>query len=149
MEWVRQHTPADAQFLINGLVYTDGYSVVGGDAGWWFPLLARRANSIPPQYALFTAVPIEPGYTQQVNDLVHTLLAHPPTTAEGTQALCDFGITHVYVGQQRGMVVAALPIQPDKPMLDVAELTGSDLFELLYQQDRVRIYQFDRSACGP
>ena len=149
MEWVRQHTPADAQFLINGLVYTDGYSVVGGDAGWWLPLLARRANSIPPQYALFTAAPIEPRYTQQVNDLVHTLLAHPPTTAEGTQALCDFGITHVYIGQQRGMVVAALPIQPDKPMLDVAELTGSDLFELLYQQDRVRIYQFDRSACGP
>jgi flagellar biosynthesis protein FliQ len=149
MDWIRENSPRDAKFLINGIVYTDGYSVVGGDAGWWLPIYTQRANSIPPQYALFTAQPIEPGYTQQVYNLVHTLLAHPPSTPEGMQALCDFGITHIYIGQRRGMAVAALPlsIRPEKPMLDVAELTASELFDLQYQHDRVRVFQFDRGAC--
>jgi len=151
MEWIRENSPQDAKFLINGIVYTDGYSVVGGDAGWWLPIYTQRANSIPPQYALFTAQPIEPGYNQQVFDLVHTLFAHPPSTPEGMQALCDFGITHVYIGQRRGMAVAALPvaIRPEKPMLDVAELTASELFELQYQRDRVRVFRFDRGVCAP
>jgi len=150
MAWIRENTPANATFLINGIVYTGGRSVVGGDAGWWIPIFTRRANSIPPQYALFTAEPIEPGYTQRVNNLVHTLLAHSPTTSEGTQALCDFGITHVYIGQRRGMAVAALPlsIRPEKPMLDVAELTSSEQFNLIYRYDLVRVFQFDRSVCA-
>jgi hypothetical protein len=150
MDWIRENSPQDAKFLINGIVYTDGYSVVGGDAGWWLPIYTQRANSIPPQYALFTAQPIEPGYTQQVYNLVHTLLAHPPSTPEGMQALCDFGITHVYIGQRRGMAVAALPvaIRPEQPMLDVAELTASELFDLQYQRDRVRVFRFDRGVCA-
>ena len=124
--------------------------VVGGDAGWWLPILTQRANSIPPQYALFTARPIEPGYTQQVNNLVHTLLTSPPTAPEGIQALCDFGITHVYIGQRRGMAVAALPpsTRPEKPMLDTAELAASELFDLVYQYDLVRVFRFNHDVCA-
>ena len=149
MAWIRENTASDAIFLINGILYTDGHSVVGGDAGWWLPIFSQRANSIPPQYAMFTAEPVEPGYTQRVNNLVHTLLANAPTTPDALQALCDFGITHVYIGQRRGMAVAALPvsIRPEKPMLDVDELEASKLFNSIHRNDRVRVFLFDRTVC--
>jgi hypothetical protein len=48
------------------------------------------------------------------------------------------------------MAVAALPqsIRPEEPMLDAAELSSSDLFDLLYQHDKVRVFRFDRGPCA-
>ena len=39
---------------------------VGVDAGWWIPLLARRENTLPPQYALLAEKPISLDYSQRV-----------------------------------------------------------------------------------
>ena len=46
--WIRVSLPQDAFFLINGVVYTDGYSALAGDAGAWLALLTQRGVVIPP-----------------------------------------------------------------------------------------------------
>ena len=61
MTWIREHTPAQAKFLVEGFRIYGGRSVVGSDAGWWIPLLADRANTMPPQYALLNETPIISG----------------------------------------------------------------------------------------
>ena len=50
--WIRANTPPDATFLVEGFRIYAGSTAVGSDAGWWLPLLAGRANTMPPQYAL-------------------------------------------------------------------------------------------------
>ena len=73
MTWIREHTPTQAKFLVEGFRIYGGRSAVGADAGWWIPLLAERANTMPPQYAMLNEAPIIPNYTQQVVDLVEIL----------------------------------------------------------------------------
>jgi hypothetical protein len=149
-EWINRSVPQDAIFLINGIVYPGG-SVVGGDGGWWLPLLTQRRTTIPPQYALLAEKADLPGYKAAVNQLVPTLLAHGPDSVIGKKAICDFPfpITHVYLGQRRGMVDAwFLPeYQVDRPMLRPEDIIRDSAFHLLYQQDTVWIFDFDRSVC--
>jgi hypothetical protein len=47
MNWIRENTPQDSRFLVEGFAIYGGTSIVGSDAGWWIPLLARRANTHP------------------------------------------------------------------------------------------------------
>ena len=49
MAWVRDHTPADARFLIAGTPW-DFESWFGSDAGYWLPVLAQRWVDIPPLF---------------------------------------------------------------------------------------------------
>jgi len=147
--WIRQNLPEDALFLINGIVYTDGYSAVGADAGWWLPILSGRKVIIPPQYALLAERPIEPGYSEAVNQLVQTLSKTNATSSEGLTAICQFPfpITHVYLGQRQGMVAKALPRPPSRPMLSADLLLQHPAFRLIYHQDRVWIFALDREVC--
>ncbi len=93
MAWIRQHTPPDGRFLVEGFRIYGGRSAVGADAGWWIPLLAGRENTMPPQYALLNEEPSDAGYTQRVVNLVAHLETHSPVSPEGIKALCDWGIT--------------------------------------------------------
>jgi hypothetical protein len=142
MAWIRETTPSQACFLVEGFRIYDGRSAVGADAGWWIPLLASRQNTMPPQYALMNEEPVEQGYTRNVVDLV----AHLETTAldsrAGMQPLCDWGITHVYVGQGQGETGAGAVqlFSPDA-------LEGSPFFNKAYHQDRVRIFVLDSETC--
>jgi hypothetical protein len=106
MAWIRENVPADARFLVEGFRIYGGRSAVGADAGWWIPLLARRENTMPPQYALLNEAPAESGYSQRVVDLVAHLEEHSPASPEGLARLCEWGITHVYIGQGQGKVGA-------------------------------------------
>jgi len=143
MRWIQENTPPDARFLVNGFLIYYGYSSVGSDAGWWIPLLTQRANTMPPQYALLNEKSLAPGYTQAVTQLVTDLQLVSPTSPEGLQLLCQQGITHAYVGQGRGMVsyeaVFLLPVQ---------ELMASPSFELIYQQDQVKVFALDDKVCS-
>ena len=91
MTWIREHTPAQAKFLVEGFRIYDGRSAVGADAGWWIPLLAERANTLPPQYALLNEAPIMPNYTQQVVDLVEVLEHNEPASAAGLRRFARWG----------------------------------------------------------
>lgn len=98
---------------------------------------------MPPQYALYNEAEIEPGYDRAVVELVATLEDSPPTTDPGLKAICDFGVTHVYVGQEQGQVAA----QELDPYLKPAELAIDPAFDLVYHQDRVWIFALKDGAC--
>jgi hypothetical protein len=143
MAWIQEHTPSETRFLVEGFRIYNGRAAVGADAGWWIPLLAKRQNTMPPQYALLNEVPAEPEYTQRVVELVARLEANSPASQEGIRLLCDWGITHVYVGQGQGKVGAGA-VQLFSP----ETLAASPAFSAVYRQDRVAIFALDSQICG-
>ena len=143
MAWIRDNTPPEARFLVEGFRIYGGRSAVGADAGWWIPLLARRENTIPCQYALLNEAPADPEYTQRVVDLVARLEMTSLATPEGIQLLCDWGITHVYVGQGQGKVGA-----DTAQLFSPATLMNSPVLDQVYRQDRVYIFALNPQACG-
>ena len=48
MEWIQEHTPVDATFLVNSFFAYNNTLVAGSDGGWWLPMLAKRNTSLPP-----------------------------------------------------------------------------------------------------
>lgn len=142
MQWIREHTPAEARFLVEGFTIDGRRSAVGADAGWWIPLLAQRANTMPPQYAMINEVPAEPGYSQKVTGLVATLEDNPIGAPVSLQALCEWGVTHVYIGQGQGQVGKGVT-----QLFTPEELQASPAFEPVYREDRVQIYALKRDAC--
>lgn len=143
MAWIRENTPPEAHFLVEGFRIYGGRSAVGADAGWWIPLLAGRQNTMPPQYALLNEVPADTEYTQRVVDLVAHLETASLASPEGVQLLCGWGITHVYIGQGQGKV-GTNAVQLFSP----EELMSSQAFNLLYRQDRVHIFALNSQTCG-
>jgi hypothetical protein len=144
MDWIRANTSKDARFLVDGFLIMQDTSVVGSDAGWWIPLLAGRENTMPPQYALLSERPIQPGYDKAVVELVKQLRQVKVTSPAGVRLLCQYGITHVYVGQGQGQIA----VPPPQPMLSLAELEASADFATLYRQDKVGVFKLDTSACA-
>jgi hypothetical protein len=142
MSWIMEHTPANAHILIEGNHENWITNVIGADAGWWIPLLANRENTIPPQYALANEAPIDPGYSLDVVNLETKLEKESVASDVGIKLLCEYGITHVYVGQKQGTVG-----NPDEPLFTPAELGSSGVFHLIYQKDRVYIYSVE-NACS-
>ena len=143
MDWIREHTPPDARFLVNGFTIWDGRSAVGSDAGWWIPLLAGRENTMPPQYALLSEEEMEPGYGLRIVDLVAGLRETPLSTAAGLRKACDEGVTHVYVGQGDGRV----GVPPPEPLFTAEEMGASPAFEALYHQDGAWVFALLDGAC--
>ncbi len=143
--WINETLPDDAFFLINGFEYKN--TPAANDGGWWLPLLTKRQTTIPPQYASFVETPEVAGYRQITTDLVQYLYDNPPDSPEGKTALCNFPypITHVYVGQKRG---EADETALDHPLLSSEALAMDPAFDLVYHQDRVMIFQFDRAVCA-
>ena len=140
MDWIRESTPTEANFLVESFVY--GNTAAGSDAGWWLPLLVQRANMLPPQYAQFNEISQPPNYTQMVVDLVTMLKENPITAPESLTALCNWGITHIYNGQGQGQVGGSQLYSPSD--LDAAP----DTFRRIYHQDRVSIFSVLPEACN-
>jgi hypothetical protein len=144
MQWIHENTPAEAVFLVNGFLIYEGLYAAGSDAGWWIPLLAHRRNTMPPQYALLSESEAIPGYGRAVVQLVADLSQNSPTTDRGIETICQFGATHVYIGQGQGKVAQAALT----PYLDAAQLSVSPYYELLYHQDRVWIFALKDGVCS-
>jgi hypothetical protein len=142
MRWIARDTPPDAQFLVHGYLVWNGFSAVGADGGWWIPLLARRGNTMPPQYALSNEEPSPPDYTARLLEFYGQLRETPPPSPEGLRLICEWGITHVYNGQGQGQVGFGADT-----LFSVDELRASPYFDQVYRQDRVSIFAFDRASC--
>ena len=133
--WIQDNTAEDARFLVNSRFAYGDSVVVGTDGGWWLPLLAGRANTMPPlMYALEQGP--WPGYGDWVNELTQQTQEKgmdDPTTLE---ILRERQVTHVYVGQQQGRVNYTGPhvLQPE-------ELINSANYRLVYHQDRVWVFE--------
>jgi hypothetical protein len=138
---ISKATPVDARFLIEGTHENWITNVIGTDAGWWIPLLAHRENTIPPQYALANEVPIESDYSLKVINLEAKLEKTDIASESGIRLLCEYGITHVYIGQKHGKVANL-----GEPLFTPAELATSSVFRLIYHQDRVYIFVVE-GAC--
>jgi hypothetical protein len=143
MVWIREHTPPNALFLVEGFSIYGGFSAVGSDGGWWIPLLAWRGNTMPPQYALLNEAPSKPGYTQSIVELVNSLEKASSTSPENIKLMCEQGITHIYIGQQQGNASASHATQLFSPI----DFSQSAWFNLVYHQDRVYIFELDRGNC--
>jgi hypothetical protein len=98
---------------------------VGADGGWWLPLLAGRANTVPP---ITYGMEVGPGpyYHQQVNEFYFGLRRAPPGSPEGAEYLRAQGVRYVYIGQGGGRVG-----NPGQPLLDSRTLEDSGLYEVI------------------
>ncbi|MFQ6100904.1 MAG: DUF6541 family protein [Anaerolineae bacterium] len=135
MAWVRENTPEEARFLINSFFAYGGGVVVGSDGGWWLPLLAGRANTVPPlNYG--TEQGPRPGYREWVNEPTRQIQEAGMDDPETLALLEERGITHVYIGQQQGRVNYSGP-----DVLDPGALLDSVHYRLVYHQDRVWVFE--------
>ena len=135
MVWINKELPSNAQFLTNARLSYGGYTVAGTDAGWWLPLIAGRQSITPPIiYGME-----KPEYPEYSIDLLKRHLSlNEEELADvmlGQRMLAE-NINYVYIGQQRGRVW-----QSDEKSLDPSWLKASPLFDLIYADDGVRIFQ--------
>ena len=145
--WINEHLPEDAFFLVNGFEYRR--SPAGSDAGWWLPILTKRQTTIPPQYASFVEEPLTENYRQLTTELILQLYNVPKISDEDKALICRFPdpITHVYIGQKRGEVDKALYTHNEQVMLLPQAFLDDAAFTLIYNRDRVMIFEFDRGVC--
>ena len=135
MAWIRENTPQDARFLVNSFFAYGGSVIVGSDGGWWLPLLAGRANTVPPlNYG--TEQGPRPDYREWVNELTSQVQAARVDDPATLALLRERGVTHVYIGQQQGRVNYNGPdvLRPEVFFQDKH-------YRLLYHQDRVWIFE--------
>jgi hypothetical protein len=135
MAWIRENTPKSAKFLINSFFAYGGSVVVGSDGGWWLPLLAGRANTVPPLNYGIEKGP-RPDYRIWVNELTAQVQQFGIDSSEVLKLLRDHAVTHIYIGQQGGAVNYKGP-----KTLDPNVLLKSSHYRLIYHQDRVWIFE--------
>jgi hypothetical protein len=135
MTWIKNNTPSDARFLINGTFVYGGSGVVGTDAGWWIPLLAGRENTIPP-LTYVSETPLLPDYPRQVHRLMAQIQASDLAASEGLALMKRSGVTHIYIGQREGAVW-----NPDAPLLSAETLLAAPYYEPVYHEDQVWVFR--------
>ena len=142
MQWIGDNTHQDARFLVEGFRIYNGTSAVGSDAGWWISLLTGRQNTMPPQYALLSEIPVSPNYSKDVVTLVAGLETTSLDSENGLNLLCEHDITHIYIGQGQGEVGygATQLFSPDM-------LAEYQAYQLIYRHDRIYIYEIDPQYC--
>ena len=133
--WIDQNLPPDAKFLVNSFFAYGGTLVVGSDGGWWLPIITNRDTSQPP-LTYGAEQGIIPDYVTYTNNLVALIqengLSHPDVLTE----LRERDFTHIYIGQQQGQVNITSP-----PMLNLNELLNEPYYKLIYNEDRVWIFE--------
>jgi hypothetical protein len=128
MAWIRDHTPADAKFLVNAFAAFGGNTVVGDDAGWWIPYLAGRRNTVPPAtYGL--EIPLDPAYPAQISAFYREITAQPLDSPAAVQTLHAHNITHIYIGAVGG------------ELLDPTVLLNSPFYHLVYDHEGAMIFE--------
>jgi hypothetical protein len=133
--WIRESIPQEARFLVNSFFAYGNSLAVGSDAGWWLPLLAERATTLPPiNYGSETG-PI-PQYREWINELIIEIQAEGINSQKVLKALSARKITYLYVGQRQGSVNYSGPdlINPELAL-------RSSHFIPVYHQDKVWIFK--------
>jgi len=142
MEWIKNNIPLDAVFLVEGFRIYDGNSAVGTDGGWYIPLITKRSNTMPPQYALLNETPIERNYSGKIVEIIAFLEGNKLSEEKTFIQLCDWDISHIYVGQDQGLVGANVP-----QLYNESDITNDDFYSLVYARDRVRIFELTEEKC--
>lgn len=130
--WIQKNTSPEARFLVNTTLAFSSLAVVGGDAGWWLPLLAQRAANVPPVVYVFEESDI-PDYRAWVNQLIQEIESKGIDHPQVIDLLRERDLDYIYIGQRQGGVNS--PQSSLKP----EGMQNSPCFELVYHQDRVWI----------
>jgi hypothetical protein len=147
MAWVRGNTPATARFLVAACpCFGAGELLTGTDAGWWLAYVTGRESTLPPiTYGSERGVSDRPEVRAGIVGLWERLRGKPMrergavlvdvTQPDGVAALRDNGVTHIYDG-------AGTPPDPlTADAVNIDALKASPAFELIYDQDGVRIFR--------
>jgi hypothetical protein len=97
--WVRDSTPSDALFLINGYLWGENIWA-GTDAGYWLPVMAQRRTSLPPLFYA-TGPAAEKAKVDQIAADVSQSEGDPAKIAAEARAI---GATFVFVGSRGGVI---------------------------------------------
>ena len=133
-EWIRENLPDDSLILVNSFLAYDNTVAVGSDGGWWLPFKAQRAVTLPPiNYSLETGP--YPEYRQKVNQITSAILEKGIVDPTVQDLLDEWGVTHIYLGQQQGSVNYAGPPIMAEQLLTLAS------YRPVYHEDRVWIFE--------
>jgi hypothetical protein len=133
--WILANTPQTARFLVNSFLAYGDTLVAGSDAGWWLPLIARRATILPPINYSSEQGP-RADYLDWTNAVTIALQERGLDDPQMLEMLKERGVTHVYVGQRQGQVG-----NPAPALLQPGPLSESPYFRVVYHQDRVWIFE--------
>jgi hypothetical protein len=133
--WINQNIPQNASFLVNTAFAYNGSSIVGTDAGWWLPYMAKRQTNLPPLTYTAEKGP-QPDYVSWINSLSKTILQQGLASQAALGMLQDRGFSYVYIGQQNRGVNYNGPA-----FLDLNILSTNPHFSQVYHQDRVWIFK--------
>ena len=133
--WIRENTSPESRFLVNSFSAFYDTVVLGSDGGWWLPQLGSRKISVPPINYAFEEGP-RPDYQIWVNSLTTDIQSKGIDSDEMVQRLKDYGITHIYIGQQQGRVNYNGPYT-----FDAQALADSPRYEPVFQLDRVWVFR--------
>jgi hypothetical protein len=134
-EWINENIPDGSRFYVNSFFAYGGTLVVGSDGGWWLPLLANRSTTLPPLTYGIEPGPVE-DYIAYVNFLVGMVQKQGMTDPDVIKLFREYGVTHIYIGQQQGSVNA-----PAGTQIEVNELLHSPFYTPIYHIDRVWIFE--------
>jgi hypothetical protein len=145
MQWIRENTPPESRFVINSFPAYAGTLAAGTDAGWWIPLLAHRATTLPP-LTYGSEKGERSDYQMSVNALAKKLRGRDLTDSTplsidlsrsvALKTLDSNEIAYVYIGAQ------AYPGPDSADWIDPDKLRTSPFFRLVYDHDGVKIFQF-------
>jgi hypothetical protein len=136
-DWIKDNITPEAHFLVNTFFAFYDTVIVGSDGGWWLPLLADRQTTLPPITYNFEEEPF-PGYNKWVQVPTRRIESYGITHPETLSTLVEYGVTHVYIGQQQGSVNYTGPLR-----IKPTELQDDPHFKTIYHQDRVWIFEFE------
>jgi len=128
MNWIETHTSPTALFVPNASqVEWSPDWLIGSDAGYWLPLLAQRDTTLPPMIYAWEAA--DASVLQQ--DLANTYAILDAATAQESlpsSVVCCTDVTH-FIAYDNSWPLTA------------EDLSNTDTLEMLYQQDRLQVFE--------
>jgi hypothetical protein len=130
MRWIEKNVSPKARFAVNGIepYFSRGW-VVGVDAGYWIPLLAHRASTIPPMiYTLEWGNPEElPTMLEAARD---TLFAQQREPLPEQPILDRLPITHILIDGKSDSLALLELVKMDNRVVEIYHLDRLRIFEV-------------------
>lgn len=123
LDWIKEHTPPDARFYNNSVIW-QGQVYRGADGAAWLMPYTGRYSLVPPIMYNWGAQ----DYAQQINDWAARSSKFNGCTDDFWSLIREAGLTHVYVRQGQGA------LQPEM-------LSSCPGLRLVYMQQGVYIFE--------
>jgi hypothetical protein len=126
-KWIAENTPPDSRFLVGAVLWHLG-SYRGVDGGYWLPLLAGRATTMPGGLYSFG----DPDDVRAITAFAERVSATASPSDDALQALMDdSGADYIYVGPQGADVATKW-----KP----GDLAERPFLRTVYERDGVFVF---------